>query len=45
MRARREFSLGTFVLFILLAAISPLAFIPFLQEFSAGAVKCVLRKN
>ncbi|MBI5652223.1 MAG: class I SAM-dependent methyltransferase [Chloroflexi bacterium] len=43
-RARREFSLGTFALFILLSALAPLVFVPFLQEFSTGAVKCVLRK-
>ena len=43
-QARREFSLGTFLLFLLLAAISPLVFIPIAQEMAAGGVKAVLRK-
>lgn len=43
-RARREFDLGTFLLFLLLAAISPLVFVPVLQEIAAGGCKCVLRK-
>jgi ubiquinone/menaquinone biosynthesis C-methylase UbiE len=43
-RARREFDLGTFLLFILLSAISPLVFVPILQEIAAGGCKCVLRK-
>ncbi len=44
-RARREFTIGTFLLFLLLAAISPLAFVPILQEIAAGGCKCVLKKE
>ncbi len=44
-RARKEFTLGTFLLFLLLAAISPLVFIPIAQEIAAGGFKCVLRKT
>lgn len=44
-RARREFTLGTFALFLLLSALSPLVFLPFAQEIAAGGVKAVLRKQ
>ena len=44
-RARREFSFGTFVLFLLLSFISPFVFVPLLQEIAAGAYKAVLRKS
>ena len=43
-RARREFNLGIFLLFVLLVAITPLVFVPILQEIAAGGCKCVLRK-
>lgn len=43
-RARREFTFGTFLLFLLLSALAPLVFIPFAQEIAAGGVKAVLRK-
>lgn len=43
-RARREFDLGTALLFILLTAIAPLVFVPILQEVAAGGCKCVLKK-
>jgi len=44
-RARREFDLGTFLLFLLLSVISPLVFVPILQEIAAGGCKAVLRKT
>lgn len=44
-RARHEFTLGTFALFLLLCALTPLVFIPFVQEIAAGGVKAVLRKR
>ncbi|MCX7841189.1 MAG: hypothetical protein N2559_17260, partial [Anaerolineae bacterium] len=44
-RARREFTLGTFALFLLLCALTPLVFVPFAQEIAAGGVKAVLRKR
>ncbi len=44
LRARREFTLGTFLLFLLLSVLTPLVFIPFVQEIAAGGVKAVLRK-
>lgn len=44
-RARREFTLGTFLLFLLLSALAPLVFVPFAQEIAAGGVKAVLRKE
>jgi len=44
-RARREFDLGTFLLFVLLSAVAPLVFVPILQEIAAGGCKCVLRKG
>ncbi len=44
-RARREFSFGMFLLFLLLSALAPLVFIPFAQEIAAGGVKAVLRKS
>lgn len=44
-RARREFNLGTALLFILLTAIAPLIFVPILQEVAAGGCKCVLKKT
>ncbi|MBI3914136.1 MAG: class I SAM-dependent methyltransferase [Chloroflexi bacterium] len=44
-RMRREFTLGTFLLFILLSAISPLVFVPILQEIAAGGCKAILRKS
>lgn len=44
-RARREFTVGTTLLFVLLSALAPLVLVPILQEFAAGGVKCVLRKN
>lgn len=43
-RARREFDLGTFALFLLLAALAPLVFVPLLQEIAAGGCKAILRK-
>ncbi len=43
-RARREFSPGTFLLFLLLSALAPLVFIPRAQEIAAGGCKAVLRK-
>lgn len=43
-RARREFDFGTFLLFVLLVAITPLVFVPILQEVAAGGCKCVLKK-
>ncbi|MCI0476280.1 MAG: class I SAM-dependent methyltransferase [Anaerolineales bacterium] len=43
-RVRREFTLGTFLLFLLLSALAPLVFVPFAQEIAAGGVKAVLRK-
>ncbi len=43
-RARREFTLGTFALFLLLCAITPWVFVPLAQEIAAGGVKAVLRK-
>jgi hypothetical protein len=43
-RARREFNFGTVLLFGLLSAITPLVFIPFLQEMAAGGCKAVLKK-
>jgi SAM-dependent methyltransferase len=44
-RARREFTFGVFLVFLLMSALSPLAFIPFAQEIAAGGVKAVLRKG
>lgn len=44
-RARREFTLSTFALFLLLCGLAPLVFIPFVQEIAAGGVKAVLRKQ
>ena len=44
-QARREFSLSTFLLFLLLSALAPLVFIPFVQEIAAGGCKAVLRKT
>ncbi|MBI3535949.1 MAG: class I SAM-dependent methyltransferase [Chloroflexi bacterium] len=43
-RARREFSAGTFFLFLLLCALAPLVFVPILQEIAAGGCKSILRK-
>jgi hypothetical protein len=43
-RARREFNLGMFLLFLLLSAIAPLVYIPILREIAAGGCKCVLKK-
>lgn len=43
-RARREFDLGTFALFVLLVAITPLVFVPILQEVAAGGCKGILKK-
>jgi hypothetical protein len=43
-RARREFDLGTFALFLLLVALAPLVFVPLLQEIAAGGCKAILRK-
>lgn len=43
-RARREFDLGTFFLFLVLSALAPLVFVPILQEIAAGGCKAVLRK-
>jgi len=43
-RARREFSVGTFCLFLLLSVLAPLVLVPFLQEIAAGGCKTVLRK-
>jgi len=43
-RARREFTFGTFLLFLLLCALAPFVFIPFAQEIAAGGVKVVLKK-
>ncbi len=44
-RARREFQLGTALLFILLSVIAPLVFVPVAQEIAAGGCKAVLRKS
>ncbi|MEW5720141.1 MAG: class I SAM-dependent methyltransferase [Chloroflexota bacterium] len=44
-RARREFTIGAFLLFLLLSALAPLVFIPFAQEIAAGGVKAVLKKG
>ncbi len=44
-RAWREFDLGTFLLFIVLAGISPLVFVPVAQEIAAGGCKAVLVKS
>lgn len=44
-RARREFTLGTFFLFLLLSGFAPLVFVPFVQEIAAGGCKAVLRKT
>jgi len=44
-RARQEFTFGGAMVFLLLAGLAPLVFIPFAQEIAAGGVKCVLRKN
>ncbi len=44
-RARREFTVGTALLFVLLVALAPLVVVPILQEIAAGGVKCVLRKD
>ena len=43
--ARREFTIGTFLLFSLLSAISPLILIPIAQEIATGGCKAVLRKG
>lgn len=43
-QAWSEFSVGTALLFLLLGAISPLVFVPILQEIAAGGCKCILRK-
>jgi SAM-dependent methyltransferase len=44
-RARSEFTIGTFLLFLLLSALAPLVFVPFAQEIAAGGVKAVLKKG
>jgi ubiquinone/menaquinone biosynthesis C-methylase UbiE len=44
-RARREFTFGGFLLFLLLSALAPLVFVPFAQEIATGGVKVVLRKS
>lgn len=44
-QARHEFTFRTATLFVLLSLLSPLVFVPFLQEIAAGACKCVLRKE
>jgi len=44
-RARREFTFGMFLLFLLVSALAPLVFIPFAQEIAAGGCKAVLRKT
>lgn len=44
-RARHEFTRGTFALFLLLSGLAPLVFVPFVQEIAAGGVKAVLRKR
>lgn len=44
-QARREFDPWTALLFVLLSAITPLVWVPFLQEIAAGGCKCVLRKR
>ncbi len=44
LRARREFTVGTALLFLLLCALSPLVYVPILQEVAAGGCKCVLKK-
>jgi ubiquinone/menaquinone biosynthesis C-methylase UbiE len=44
-QARREFTFGGFLLFLLLSALAPLVFVPFAQEIAAGGVKVVLRKK
>lgn len=44
-RARHEFTPGTFGLFLLLCALTPLVFVPIAQEIAAGGVKAVLRKT
>jgi len=43
-RARREFDLGTALLVLLLCALTPLVFVPVLQEIATGGCKAVLRK-
>ncbi len=44
-RARKEFTPGTFLLFLLLGALAPLVFVPLAREIAAGGVKSVLRKG
>ncbi len=44
-RARKEFDLRTALTFVLVAAVSPLIFLPFAQEIAAGGCKAVLRKS
>ncbi|MBM3127920.1 MAG: class I SAM-dependent methyltransferase [Chloroflexi bacterium] len=44
-RARREFTLGTFVLFLWLSVLAPLVFVPIAQEIAVGGVKAVLKKG
>lgn len=44
-RARQEFTLGTFFLFLLLSGLAPLVFVPFAQEIAAGGCKAILRKT
>ena len=44
-RARREFSFGVFLLFLLVSALTLLVRVPFAQEIAAGGVKAVLRKG
>lgn len=44
-RARREFDFGIALLFLLLCALTPLVFVPILQEIAAGGCKAVLRKS
>ncbi|MCL4486894.1 MAG: class I SAM-dependent methyltransferase [Chloroflexi bacterium] len=43
-RARREFDAGSFFAFLVLAGVTPLVFVPLLQEVAAGGCKAVLRK-
>ncbi|MBI5035641.1 MAG: class I SAM-dependent methyltransferase [Chloroflexi bacterium] len=43
-RARREFDLGTLLVFFLLSVLAPLVFVPFVQEIAAGGCKAVLKK-
>lgn len=43
-RAMREFDWRTGTLFVLLAALGPLAFVPYIQDIAAGGCKAVLRK-